>query len=158
MSNPVDTEAAFSAMRWQHIRTVEAMQTLLEKNVDLEREIFDQATAFRTERMILQSKIKKINERVTLLARLLRGEIENVKGTVYRQFAGGWNDAQQSVKKLSIKCTYLNNENEELRLNKVENEELVARLRNELLKLQNQISSDAEGKQSVLSYEVASAY
>ena len=145
MSTPVDTEAAFSAMRWQHIRTVEAMQTLLEKNVDLEREVYEQANAFRTEKMILQSKIKKINERVNLLANILRGELENLKGAVYRQFAGGWNEVNLGVKTMMMKCITLSNKNEDLRINKKQNEELVTRLRDELLKLQNQISSDAEG-------------
>jgi hypothetical protein len=81
---PGDIDAAYSALRWKHLRTVESMQTLLERNVELERTIANLEAQQVTSENQLKQQLRAFAKASKRSISLLRKEIEDQRRTVAR--------------------------------------------------------------------------
>jgi hypothetical protein len=77
-----DIDAAYSALRWKHLRTVESMQTLLERNIELEKTVVNleekQAMSQKQHKQVLRIFARASKRSISLL----RKEIEEERRAV----------------------------------------------------------------------------
>lgn len=140
-----DMEAAFQTMRWQHIRIVEAMQALTERNVELERESFNHAAALKAERLKRKKAYDQLNIGVSEMFRMMRGELEVSRTLVYTQSAMCHNDCVKLVNRLGKRAQDLLYQKNNLDFNYKSAQSQIQRMQTQLVQYEDEYSGDLKG-------------
>jgi hypothetical protein len=140
-----DIEAAFAAMRWKHIRTVEAMQALSERNVELEREVYHNALAVKAEFLKKAKAFAALKKGVIEMFRLLKGELEISRTLIYTQSTRCYNDSAKMVNKLGKQAVSLAADKEDLTHTLGNRQDQLQRLQARLLLYEDEFAGDLKG-------------
>ena len=141
----VDIETAFAAIRWEHIRTVESMHALTERNVELEREVFHHATAAKAEKLKRKKAFDELKAGVKEMFRQLKGELAVSRTLVYTQSAMCQNDNIKLVNRLGRRAEELTRRNEVLTFELKSAKSTIERLQDRLVMYEDEQAGNLKG-------------
>lgn len=138
-------ETAFAAIRWQHIRAIESMQALTERNVELEREVHSHTVKMNAERQRRKKALMQLKIGLTDSFRSMRGELEITRTLIYTQSAMALNDTNKIVKKLGFRLSEVIVENERLKEELSLSRGQVARLQDQVGRFEDELAGNLKG-------------
>jgi hypothetical protein len=136
-----DIETAFAAIRWQHLRTVEALHAVVQRNEDLERAAQSYSQSMGAEK----NKIDALKGGIKNMFRWFRGELEVCRSLIAKQSTSCYNDCSKIVGALMLKSEALTKDKANLVYKLGDTQREVQRLQARLLQFEKESADDLKG-------------